>query len=388
MQDVALPNEQVAVTGALDFDRTATGIVPRRLPDWTRMQVPAFMEMMVTQPSGVRLEFATDSNCIELDVLLTRIQMAARAPRRAVFDLVVDGERVTSVEEASGNVLEVDLRTPTRPQLVAGESGCIKFDGLGKALKQIEIWLPSSAQTELQGLRLDSDATLSPATPRKQPLWVHHGSSISHCAEATSPTRTWPAVAAARAGVQLLNLGLGGNCQLDAFVARTIAAQPADFISLKLGINVVNMDSMRERTFTPAVHGFLDTIRERQPTTPILIVSPIYCPSAETHPGPTLPGEDGKFVTFPGHEALRAGCLTLVWIRKILSRVVAARQAAGDSHLYYLDGLTLFSEADAADLPDDLHPNGAGYERMGERFFQHAFAAADAAFKQENQRHA
>ncbi len=140
---------------------------------------------------------------------------------------------------------------------------------------------------------------------------------------------SWPAVAAAQANLNLLNLGLGGNCQLDQFVARTIRDQPADLISLKLGINIVNMDSMRERTFTPAVHGFLDTIREGQADTPILIVSPIYCPSAETQPGPTLPDAQGKFVTFPGSDEIRAGCLTLTWIRKILSKVVASTPASG-----------------------------------------------------------
>jgi hypothetical protein len=41
---------------------------------------------------------------------------------------------------------------------------------------------------------------------------------------------------------------------------------PADLITLKVGINLVNADSMRERTFRPAVHAFLDTIREGIPT--------------------------------------------------------------------------------------------------------------------------
>ncbi|MYB39286.1 MAG: GDSL family lipase, partial [Gammaproteobacteria bacterium] len=35
---------------------------------------------------------------------------------------------------------------------------------------------------------------------------------------------------------------------------------------------------------------------------------------------------------------------------------------------HYVDGLTLFGAADAGDLPDDLHPNPAGYIRMGGRF--------------------
>jgi lysophospholipase L1-like esterase len=34
-----------------------------------------------------------------------------------------------------------------------------------------------------------------------------------------------------------------------------------------------------------------------------------------------------------------------------------------------MSGLDLFNAADAPDLPDDLHPNAAGYRRMGERFY-------------------
>ena len=155
---------------------------------------------------------------------------------------------------------------------------------------------------------------------------------------------------------------------LDQFVARTIRDADADLVTLKTGINVINMDSMRERTFTPALHGFLDTIRERKPHTPIVVISPIFCPSAEQRPGPTVPNANGKFVTVTGHEEIQSGCLTLTRVREIIASVIDARRAAGDVHLHYASGLTLFGEADAGDLPDDLHPNPAGYRRMGERF--------------------
>jgi hypothetical protein len=55
-------------------------------------------------------------------------------------------------------------------------------------------------------------------------------------------------------------------------------------------------------------------------------------------------------------------------MRSILERVVAARVNAGDKNIRYLSGLELFNEPDHGDLPDDLHPNTAGYRRMGERF--------------------
>ena len=185
--------------------------------------------------------------------------------------------------------------------------------------------------------------------------------------EAIEPALTWPAVAAREADLALQSFGFGGQCHLDQFVARTIRDIPADLISIKTGINVINMDSMRERVFVPALHGFIDTIREGQATTPILLISPIYCPSAEHHPGPTVPDADGQFVTLPGHEEIREGCMTLTRVRELITTVVEERRAAGDRELHYLNGLELFGEEDSADLPDALHPNSEGYVRMGQR---------------------
>ncbi|GAA4964943.1 hypothetical protein GCM10023238_35730 [Streptomyces heliomycini] len=83
---------------------------------------------------------------------------------------------------------------------------------------------------------------------------------------------------------ELINLGFGGSALVDPFTARAIRDTPADLISLKLGINVVNSDAMRLRAFAPAVHGFLDTIREGHPATPLLLVSPVLCPTHENTP--------------------------------------------------------------------------------------------------------
>jgi hypothetical protein len=165
---------------------------------------------------------------------------------------------------------------------------------------------------------------------------------------------------------------------LDQFVARTIRDLSADVVSVKVGINLVNGDAMRERTFAPALHGFLDTVREGQRETPILLVSPIYCPSVEDKPGPTIMGPDGRFVTVDGLDDVRLTCLTLAKIRQTMDDVVAARRKLGDAHLHYLNGLELFGLSDAEDLPDDLHPNAAGYVRIGQRFAALAFGTRGA----------
>ena len=71
--------------------------------------------------------------------------------------------------------------------------------------------------------------------------------------------------------------------------------------------------------------------------------------------------------------ALALGALTLRRIRELEAEIVAARRAAGDANLHLLQGPDLFGPDDVGDLPDGLHPNAAGYQRMGERFHALAF---------------
>jgi hypothetical protein len=325
------------------------------------------MDVIVRMPSGVRLQFDTDATRLGLTLLATNMVTPPAARRPIVCNLEVAGE-LRSAASDLGNTLVLDPRKPGAFELERGSEDTFWFADLPAGHKRCELWLPHNAFVELRALVVADGASVVPAAADARPRWVHYGSSISHCMEADEPALSWPAVAARQAGFALQNLGFGGQCHLDQFVARTMRDLPADVISIKTGINVINMDSMRERVFTPTLHGFLDTIREGKPETPIAVISPIFCPSVETHPGPTVPNSEGKFVTIEGHREIREGCMSLVRVREILADVVARRRAAGDSNLHYVDGLTLFDAADAADLPDDLHPNPAGYIRMGERF--------------------
>jgi GDSL-like Lipase/Acylhydrolase family len=374
MQNIALQDGPVEVVGALDLDHSPTGIVPRRLPAWTRPQIPdLFMDVVVQLPSGVRLRFATTSTRVELDVLLTNLSRPPMEQLPAVFDLTIDGEIVDQQRTTEGHLIILGPGGPADITFAAGEPTTLTFEDLPAGLKVVELWLPQASGVELRSLRIEDGATAEAAPANPSPRWVHYGSSISHCVEASSPTATWPAVAAHQAGVNLHSLGLAGQCMLDQFVARTIRDLPADVISLKVGINVVNGDTLRERTFGPALHGFLDTIREKRPDTPILLVSPIFCPSAEDRPGPTIPNADGRYITVDGLEDLRLTCLTLNKIRTAIASIVETRRGLGDTNLHYLNGLELFGADDAADLHDDLHPNAAGYVRIGQRFAELAF---------------
>ncbi|UXY33940.1 SGNH/GDSL hydrolase family protein [Streptomyces albidocamelliae] len=369
------------VRGALDLERTAHGLLPHRLPARARAQcADPQLAMAESQPSGVRLAFRTRATAVELDTLPTKRVYTGAPPRPdGVYDLFVDGRAAGSATATGGNTLTIDMSTG-RAEHRPGPVATVRFAGLSDAVKDIEIWLPHNETTELVALR--TDASVEPVPDRGRRVWLHHGSSISHGSDAASPTTTWPALAASLGGVELINLGLGGSALLDPFTARALRDTPAGLISVKIGINLVNTDLMRLRAFGPAVHGFLDTIREGHPATPLLVVSPVLCPLHEDTPGPTVPDlsalSEGRLrFRAAGDPAERAaGKLTLGVIRAELSRIVRER-AADDPWLHHLDGRELYGEADFAELPlpDGLHPDAAAHRRIGERFADRAFAA-------------
>ncbi|WP_431870160.1 GDSL-type esterase/lipase family protein [Nocardiopsis eucommiae] len=370
--------------GAIEWERTERGLLPHRLPARARAQNPEpLLALAEVQPSGVRLLLRTRATAIELDTLPTkRVYPGISARPDGVYDLLVDGRLHASTTVPGGDTLTLDMATGALEH-ADGPVGTARFTGLPDRVKDVEIWLPHDEATQLVALR--ADAPVEPVTDRRRRVWLHHGSSVSHGSDATSPTSIWPAVAAAHEPVDLVNLGLSGNALLDPFTARAMRDTPADLISVKIGINLVNADLMRARALGPAVHGFLDTIREGHPDTPLLVVSPTLCPIHEDTPGPTEFDPEAlragrKMFRATGDPAERAsGKLTLVSVRETLSRIVRER-AAEDPHLSYLDGRELYGEADHAELPlpDRLHPDTAAHRRIGTRFAALAFGPGGA----------
>ena len=123
---------------------------------------------------------------------------------------------------------------------------------------------------------------------------------------------------------------------------------PADLITLKLGINTIG-GSMAQRVFYPAVTGLVRLIREKHPTTPITLISPIAYPPHEQQPNTVG--------------------VTMAGMRRDIEEAHRQLVALGDEHLSYVNGLAIFDEALLAKYSDDqCHPDADGIEVMAERF--------------------
>lgn len=308
--------------GVVSFHRGDGWLQPLRLK---ADEIPLHLEAFVAQascPSGCRLRFATTSRSVALDVEPD----TAEGVRR--FDLTTDEALLATADLPPG-------------------AGRVRFDGLPDGWKTLELWLPPQRAVRIRDLGVEDGADLEPS-PDRRPRWVTYGSSITHCNGAHSPSRTWPAVAARRRGMNLTSLGYSGQCHLDPLVAMMIRDRAADFVSLKVGINMVG-GSVSPRTFRPLLVGMVRIIREKHPTTPLAVVSPILSPPREGTPGATG--------------------MTLRMMREELETAVARLRACGDANVHYISGLDLLGEDLVATcLPDLLHPNGDGYEIMGRNF--------------------
>ncbi|CAG7658750.1 SGNH/GDSL hydrolase family protein [Paenibacillus allorhizosphaerae] len=308
--------------GAVSLEHTAEGITPWRIPyQEYDLFPPNGIGGKSRDAAGVRLCFQSNTNSMEL--------VFAPSSNELTVDCVVNGAvKATGRIEPGGTVL--------------------RFDGLGNDQKEIEVFFSQKFPVKISGLRVEAKADLSPCQFR--PRWVTYGSSITQCGAANSPAFTWPAIVARRAKLDLTCLGYGGNCMIEPMVARMIRDLPAEYISLCLGINVYGQSALSPRTFKSAVIGFIQTIREKHPNTPMTVMSPIISPPRETKENSVG--------------------MTLVKMREQIAEVVLMLQGRGDEHIHYVNGMDLFNESLIDYLPDQLHPNHEGYGILADRFEQ------------------
>jgi len=225
------------------------------------------------------------------------------------------------------------------------------FENLPAGEKLLELWLPQSGDFALQQLEIDDDATLSPVEDNR-PKWITYGSSITHCGAAASPSFTWPGVVARGRNLNLTCLGFGGQCHLDIQIARTMRNLPADYISICAGINIYGNSSLNARSFGSSLIGFVQLLREKHPSTPLALISPIYSFDRET--------------------TQNSVGWTLQDYRQAVAEAVQTLQDYGDENIIYVNGLDLFNEDLGHLMPDNLHPDAEGYKAMGANFLKHA----------------
>lgn len=318
LQFISLTDERLNWEGAASVEYQDDWAMPWRIDHTQRPLFDSGLIERAAMPAGVRLTFRSDTTTIA-----GRATTDGDAP---MIDLCCDGELLESIS------------------LLGTEE--FRYGSLPAGEKVIELWLPHYGQFRLHELAIDEGASLDVHIDFR-PRWITYGSSITQCRTAPIPTQTWPGIVARDHNLNLTCLGFGGQCHLDTMIARQIRDARADMISLCLGINIYGSGSFNPRSFGPSILGFVQIIREQHPTTPLVLMSPIYSPGRE--------------------ETVNSAGFTLVQMRDEVKTAVETLQSAGDQHLFYVNGLDILGADLAHLLPDDLHPDAEGYRIMGEK---------------------
>src|SRR5438477_6423577 len=122
------------------------------------------------------------------------------------------------------------------------------------------------------------------AAPADQPRWIAYGDSVAEGWAASGPAYAWPALVGRQQGLDVVNMGYAGAARGEVASAEQIAALDADVISITHGTNCWTRTPHSVDMMLAAIAAFIDTVRQGHPDTPIIVVSPVIRPDAETTP--------------------------------------------------------------------------------------------------------
>lgn len=192
------------------------------------------------------------------------------------------------------------------------------------------VHLPEALRPALRAVRPIGGGTLDPVPSR--PRWLVYGDSVAEGWSASRPHLTWPALAGRDLGVDTVNLGYAGAARGELASAEQLASLGADLITVAFGTNCWSRTPHAAGLLYETTRAFLTLVRRGHPKTPLLVVSPVLRPDAESTPN-----------------ALGA---TLGELRAAMERAARSAGAA------LLPGSGLLSPGH---LVDGVHPGDAGH---------------------------
>ncbi|MCA1831130.1 MAG: SGNH/GDSL hydrolase family protein [Actinomycetota bacterium] len=301
------------------FPGTKSVPYPRANPQ-DAARLPLDTWAMAQVPAGVRLEFATDADEVEI-----------------VYETKTDD--LGSRGDGAGRTFALwrFLQPVSEDKAVLGEGRARLACGETSEHRCI-VYLPEGMKPRIAGIEVFG-GTITPATPRKR--WIAYGDSIAEGWIASAPAMSWTAITARTHALDLINMGYAGAARGEVPSAEQIAGLPAEVISITHGTNCWNRTPNSVGMMREGLVAFLDIVRHGHPATPILVASPVIRPDAE----------DVK-------NKLGA---TLDDLRFTMEDVVEERIKAGDENLYLARGLELMG---ASMLGDDVHPNDEGHQSI------------------------
>jgi lysophospholipase L1-like esterase len=227
-----------------------------RFPDYLRKQFP-YLDEKSRCTSGIRVEFNTDAQSIQILSKITKIKHRENFSNmaQAGIDVMVDGNFWMIYYPKWENAERIYLRD----------------DG---NFHRISLVLPNYAGIRLKKIILDKATNITPRTPKylldNRPI-VYYGSSITQGGCASRPALAYSQRLSDTFCMNYVNLSISGNARGELELAKYVAefTHAALFI-LDWGANL--LDSEWGDTLEDRYEPFWRTIYNKNPQTPILFI--------------------------------------------------------------------------------------------------------------------
>ncbi|UQZ83705.1 hypothetical protein SK3146_02912 [Paenibacillus konkukensis] len=305
----------------------------RRLPVASADAIPPAVDKLADCTTGGQIRFLTYSSRLSIRVKLAAPANMYHMPAtgQCGFDCYVG-------EHGNQRYLSTTRFDHTQPEYEAP-----LFDWNEKREVHVTLNFPLYQGVEEVWIGVDPDAKVgAPETYASTGPIVVYGTSITQGGCASRPGMAYTNVLSRSLPYEFINLGFSGNGRGEPEVARIIASieNPALYV-LDYEANTGTVERMADTLPT-----FIQILRERHPTVPILVVSKIKF--AKEH-------------FFPDDLKLRLDRLNVQ--RSTVERL----QAAGDANVHFLDGGTLLGDSLYEECTvDGVHPTDLGFYRMAE----------------------
>lgn len=345
----ALPHDDIIWYDALDprfslhglYQTRETGRYIRLPLEWADdNNVSEGLRHLMFHTAGGRIRFATDSPYVAVAMELPSLELMAHMPLTGSSGADVYFAPQGSHEDIfRGTIFPATQYENGSPAF----SGCIA-NPCGKSPAEVTVTLPLYNAVSRVFIGLQKGASLE--APRsytiEKPI-LFYGSSITQGGCASRPGNNYMNHVCRWLDADFINLGFSGNAKGEAFMADFIAAHELSAFVMDYDHNAPTVDHL-EKTH----YDFYRRIRDAQPELPILLISAPFA-----FPLHYL-GSDYRFQK--RHDV-------------ILETYMRGR-AAGDEHLMFLDGATLYADRDQdACTVDGCHPNDLGFYRFAQAVY-------------------
>jgi hypothetical protein len=296
-----------------------------RLPERLTPGLPKLLAWVCRHPSGGVLRFATDSRKLVLRVEFETEELCDRTPNHALFGF--------DAYLGRGPAKRFVKTLYNRKSSLVLEDG---IEDLPEGLKEWTLYFPVRNHVSSMRLLVEKGAVLRAPRPYRltRPV-LFYGSSIVEGGCASRAGLTYPAIIGRALDVPIINYGFGGSALGEPEVAKAIAALDMSALVLDYDHNTPSVEHL-----TATHWPFYRCIRKAHPRLPIVVVSSV-----------TWHNE-------PAYFGARAD---------VLHNTVRRARAAGDRHISFIHGKTIFPADRWWDCSGDgTHPNDYGFRCMAE----------------------